>query len=510
MRRSEVRLEDMSSEARHEAEEATVDSSQVLLEGLEAGEVGVWSWNSTTGALYWSPNLEKIHRLPAGGFDGTFSAFADDIHPDDREHVLATVERSIAEGGSYKVQYRLPPRDGEDERWLEARGKVQHRDGQVVGMSGICLNITDQRQSEADLEARARQQESVARLGQLALMASGERELFDVLCKEVAEVLDVEFTKILELSSGGDELILRFGAGWQEGLVGNTRLGVEVGSQAGYSLRANTPIIVDDLSSETRFEKPDLLRSHSVISGLSVVIPGAGERPYGVLGAHSSRRRRFRRRDADYLQAVANTAAAAIERYRARERQDLLIRELRHRVGNLLSQIVSLFNNSASGAANVGELEEKFLARVVSLSRAHSLISEGGWRTASLNRLIHEVLEPYLDRVTIEGRAVALSADAAFALSLALHEMATNATKYGALSSASGRLSVTWSVTSRERQSVLLIDWAESGGPAVQTPSRRGFGTKLVTGVVERQLDGKIEADFAETGFKARLEIPLT
>ncbi len=123
--------------------------------------------------------------------------------------------------------------------------------------------------------------------------------------------------------------------------------------------------------------------------------------------------------------------------------------------------------------------------------------------------LVRAVLEPYLDRVDIEGRDVSVGADGAFALSMALHELATNASKYGALSVPTGRLSLSWTVGRREDQSTLVMDWVEQGGPKAVPPTRRGFGSKLVAAVVERQLDGSIQTDFTDAGLKVRLEMPL-
>ncbi len=352
---------------------------------LEAGRVGAWSWDTASDRLYWSPNLEEIHRLPPGGFDGTFSFFESDIHPDDRERVMSAIQAALREGGDYYVQYRLPANGTLEERWLEARGRVLMQDGMVTGMAGICQDVTERVASEMELRRRVHQQECIAGLGQLAMGDITEQGLLDAACETIAEALDVGYCKILELTPGGEDLLLRAGTGWKPGLVGTTRVGFEAGSQAGFTLRSGAPVVVADLNEETRFSSPTLLHDHAIVSGLSVIIAGDDGRAYGVLGAHTPYRRQFTQPDIDFMLASANIVANAMQRFRARERQMLLIRELRHRVGNLLSLIISLFNNSAAGSETVAEVEEKFLARVISLSRAHSLISEGGWKTASLD-----------------------------------------------------------------------------------------------------------------------------
>src|SRR5690606_10304915 len=187
---------------------------------------------------------------------------------------------------------------------------------------------------------------------------------------------------LLEVTPTTDELVLRSGRGWKEGLVGTARVPADLNSQAGFTLKVEGAVIVDDLRTETRFQGPKLLLDHGVRSGVGVIIGGDDGRPFGVLSAHSRTPGHFRHADLDFMQAIANIVAGAIHRREATDRQLLLMRELRHRVGNLLTLILSLFNNSARSARSVDELFEKFVARVMSLSRAHTYLSYGGWSTA--------------------------------------------------------------------------------------------------------------------------------
>ena len=130
----------------------------------------------------------------------------------------------------------------------------------------------------------------------------------------VAGTLDVPFVKILELLPEGHAFLLRAGTGWDEGLVGKVTVGAGTDSQAGFTLAANSPVVVQDLGQETRFPAPDLLVCHGVVSGMSVIIFGR-DRPWGVLGAHSAERRCFGVNDVSFLQATANVLAEAIGRF---------------------------------------------------------------------------------------------------------------------------------------------------------------------------------------------------
>jgi GAF domain-containing protein len=170
--------------------------------------------------------------------------------------------------------------------------------------------------AEETLKARVRQQAAVADLGQRALKGEGLSPLMDEAVRLVSETLDVEFCKILELLPDHRSLLLRAGVGWKKGLVGRATVGSDVRSQAGFTLKSDEPVMVADLGQEIRFTAPPLLMDHGVVSGISVVIPGHAV-PFGVLGAHSARRRVFSKEDAHFLRSVANVVAGAIERKRS-------------------------------------------------------------------------------------------------------------------------------------------------------------------------------------------------
>ena len=128
------------------------------------------------------------------------------------------------------------------------------------------------------------------------------------------------------LAAQGDALLLRAGVGWKDGYVGRATVGAGLNSQAGYTLLSSEPVVVEDLSAETRFNGPPLLHEHEVVSGMSVII-NDHHRPFGVLGAHTTKRRRFTRDDVNFLQAVANVLAEAIQRRQAEEEHVRFIHE---------------------------------------------------------------------------------------------------------------------------------------------------------------------------------------
>jgi diguanylate cyclase (GGDEF)-like protein/PAS domain S-box-containing protein len=188
--------------------------------------------------------------------------------------------------------------------------------GRLSSIIGVSRDISDLRVAQEQVRRRARQQQVVASLGIEVLDARDLDSVLQRICKVVAEVLDTELVKVLELSEDAADLWLRAGVGWHGGQLGTARVPNDPGSQGGYTLERDQPVIVTDVTEEFRFASPDLLRDHGVASGMSVAIP-LQERTYGVLGVHSRRPRAFTKDDATFLLGVAHLIGAAVDRHAA-------------------------------------------------------------------------------------------------------------------------------------------------------------------------------------------------
>ncbi len=200
------------------------------------------------------------------------------------------------------------------------------------GFVKILRDQTESKHAQEQLEARARQQAAVASLGQRALAGVGVEQLFEETVRVVAQTLGIELCKVLRLLPGGERLRLEAGVGWPEGAVGHAHVDNDASSQAGYTLLADGPVVVQDLPNEIRFSGPPLLTELGVTSGMSAIIAGDQSQPWGILGAHTRARRAFSQDDVNFLQAVANILAEAIGRSRTEQRLRNMNQTLEQRV----------------------------------------------------------------------------------------------------------------------------------------------------------------------------------
>jgi two-component sensor histidine kinase len=195
------------------------------------------------------------------------------------------------------------------------------------------------------------------------------------------------------------------------------------------------------------------------------------------------------------------------------ERQRLLINELNHRVKNTLATVQSLAVQSFRDmGAMHGPNFTAFQERLFALARAHDILTRDNWEGAELREVVGEVTEPYCrqssGRCEIDGPRVRLTPSMALALSMAVHELATNAAKYGALSLPTGQVSISWTVTPGELRH-LVLSWRERGGPPVAPPTRKGFGTRLIERSLAQELSGEVDLAYVPTGVVCTIKAPL-
>ena len=201
------------------------------------------------------------------------------------------------------------------------------------------------------------------------------------------------------------------------------------------------------------------------------------------------------------------------ERKRAEERQQVLLAELSHRVKNTLATVRSIAIQTLRNAPSLEAFAPMFNGRLGALAVAHGLLTKTGWGEVELGELIRRIVAPYEngpDATRVDGPPARLRARQVVPMTLMLHELATNAAKYGALSTATGRLTVTWTVEATAPARSLRLHWREAGGPEVRPPAGKGFGTALIERSMAYELDGDARLDFRPEGLCCELVFPLT
>jgi two-component sensor histidine kinase len=212
------------------------------------------------------------------------------------------------------------------------------------------------------------------------------------------------------------------------------------------------------------------------------------------------------------LTGAINMLVDITERKEAERRQKLLIDELNHRVKNTLATVQSLVAQTARSTDDIVEFQKAIEGRILALSHAHNQLSQRRWADAELSQLLRSGLEPYLAKgnVVLSGEPIRIPPRVALMISMAVHELATNAAKYGALSSSAGRIDISWAAKANGAAPRLWLCWLEQNGPPVVKPRHQGFGTRLLERGIEMELGGSTLIEFAPAGIQCEIDIPLT
>jgi PAS domain S-box-containing protein len=387
--------------------------------------------------------------LPSFDWSGT-------IHPADRGQLSGPYQQAMADHRPFTVEARYKRHDGVYRRFHTHAEPRLSAEGQFIGMIGVNVDITDVREAEeryrrifeqaSDLIVTADLDQVITDCNPAAAEAVGLTRA-DCIGRRISDFISEE-----DFGRSSDMLRLKLEDG------GTTQYDVRVRSSAGDWLywEVNSGLTFDD-----------------------------GGNPVG-------------------LHVVARDVT---DRKRFERHQQLLVGELNHRVKNTLAIVQSLAHQSFNASVPAAEAIGRFEGRLQALAAAHNLLTRGNWDDASINDVVASALSAFCSegRCRIDGPELRLPPQTAVSLSLALHELATNAAKYGALSSAGGSLAVTWAIADGQ----LVFSWRESGGPPVVQPSRRGFGTRMIERTLAAEFGAQVELSFAPAGLICRFTAPV-
>lgn len=391
------------------------------------------------------------------------------VHAEDRGPCLEAWITATRSGGNYETEIRIRRGDGEY-RWFLTRAiPVRNAEGSITAWFGTTTDIHDRKLAEEALRAS-----------------------------------EARFRAIVETANEGI---------WLIGADARTQfVNAHMAAMLGY-----TPAEMIGRSA-MEFIFPEDEPNHRERVGRNL----AGEFERFEI--------RFRDKDGAAIPVLASTSALRnelgqvsgalgmfsdiSEKQRLEERQSLLMRELQHRVKNTLSTVQSLMNSTARNATTVQKFKDSLTHRIMSLAKTHTLLFDNEMAGVQLRDILRSELEPYDDqtgtRVILTGPDLDVPPHLTLAVGMAVHELTTNAAKYGALSSPRGRVHVIWSLPAADgEESKIRFEWLEQGGPPVSVPDRKGFGTTLLERVLSRQLGGDVEMVFAPKGLRVRVETAL-
>jgi len=371
----------------------------------------------------------------------------------------------------------------------------------------------------SDSDLRLRQQEILAELGVLALQGTPFLGLLANTAALTAKGLGAEFCKILEYQREEGRFLVTAGVGWGPDVVGVATVGADIESPAGYALITGKPVISNHLENEERFRTPELLARHGIRRAMNVILQGDGS-PYGVLEVDSRSEIEFSVRDISFLQGAANLLGMAIERRRIEEslraavgRNQLLLKEVNHRVNNSLALVASMLHlKSATVSEEVKVHLDQASSRISAIARAHQrLYQTEMFEKIDLGPYITDICQSFSESLpdcALHVRAesgIEIPLDQAIPVALFVNELITNSAKYGHPNS---RCEVWIRVTQTDfKVSVSVRDEGVGLPPNFEATSRKGLGMRLINAFTA-QLVGNLEIRRHDPGVEFVLTFP--
>lgn len=423
-----------------------------LLLATHTGKLGLWEWDIATNRVTWTDSLYAIHGVEKTTSPITAEQFSALVHPDDRTFVSEAITRTLNEGAPYELEFRATHPD-RGVISLFTNATLVKEGERPVRLVGATMDVTDRKQ--ADKKFR------------LAVEAA-----------PAGMVLVDDEGRILFVNEHAERL---FGYGRSE--------------LTGRNIETLVPERFHEAHPGYRRQYGDQPASRPMGAGLDLYAlrKDGTEIPVEVgLSAIPT----------DEGLMVLAAVVDISERKRADAQRELLLEELSHRVRNTLAVVQGIVRQTLKRASTSEEMQIAIEGRLSALATAHNLLTKTSWAAVPLKELVSDALqidEESEKRISFDGPHIPLSPKQALGVALALHELYTNAIKYGALSSETGSVSFKWRKVSGPPPE-LELEWRERGGPAVSPPSHRGFGSLMIERALAQDLEGTVTMDFRKEG----------
>lgn len=349
-------------------------------------------------------------------------------------------------------------------------------------------------------------------LAHTRLLDTPREESFDRLTRLVSRLLGAPVSLISLVDQ--DRQFFKSGYGLVEPLA-STRETPLSHSFCQHVVTSGAPFVVDDAKESAVVRGNPAIAEYKVAAYAGVPITSPEGHVLGSLCALDVTPRKWSAEDLNNLHDIAKIVTSEItlrqeigQRIDAEKQQELLIGELHHRVKNVLASASAIVQLSMKTARNVEQYRDAVSARIMALANTQDLLTAKQWRAANLKDILHAELKPYEKAARIEchGPDLLLPAQQAGLFGMAVHELTTNAAKYGALSTNNGFLDIKWTTAPEAGGHLLRLDWVESGGPAPAARKRKGFGSDLIDRLVTHEKNGKIDMQFPPEGARVHIE----
>jgi PAS domain S-box-containing protein len=484
----------------HEGMRATIEAlsqshAQRLAAIVEFSDDAIISEDLNGIIATWNHGAEKLFGYAADEVIGkSISILIPPERQDEELSILTSIERKE------RLDHYETVRQCKDGRRIEIALRVSpimDAAGTVVGASKIGRDITQRKRAE-------KVQTALYQFTDRLFRAASVEDVYEAGLDAIVRALGCERASILMFDHSG---IMKFVA-WR-GLSDAYRRAVEGHSPWTRDSRDQQPISIDDID---RAELDPALQATVKAEGIRALafIPliARGEL-VGKFMAYYPTPHVFTAAEIELAVTIARQLGFSVERSRAEDAKELLLSESKHRIKNTLATVQAIAGQTLRNTPP-DELQA-FLARLHALGQANDLLTLQNWDQTPLHAVIERTLKPFetsrRDRIIIQGPSVALPAKTSLMLTMCLHELATNAAKYGALSNGAGEVHVAWELVHNGSERKVKLTWRESGGPPVSVPQRKGFGSVLIEQCSVR--DGEAAFDFRHDGLRCSLELTL-
>ena len=462
-----------------------------------SGRVTDWRYeevNRAWGELVGVPSEQAVGRTIREVFPGIEEAWVQDFAEVVETGRSATFTRQV----------------GVLERWYEGRAHKLTDDTFVV----LFLEVTERFLAERAREAEERRKTALLELGDRLRDLTRIPDMTLIAAGVVGRILNAGRVGFGRLDAGAEHVVLEpdWTATGLRSVAGRHRF--EDYGDLRRDLLHGEPVVVRDVTQDPRTAANlAALVSIDVASLINMPVRERG-RTVALLFVHDRVPRDWSDEELGFLRAVADRVEAAVARVRAEEQQQLLNRELSHRMKNTLAMVQAIATQTLRGASDIEAAKEVLVARLLALGKAHDILmnSEGESQGTDICSVVENALslheDPERRRFELRGPLVPCGSRAALSLALMVHELATNAAKYGALSTSEGRVSLSWSIDGAP--GTVRLAWREQGGPRVVAPKRVGFGSRLIERGLAGAVGGLVELQYPPEGVRCTLVAPLS